>query len=648
MMRWARLGSSWGVMSSEKLKKYLAYYQKTLREDPENVEARLRLATLFREMGHKSNAIEEYVTASKLLASQGLPLEAIAACKAVLEIDPTHTEVQFFLARLFALAPDAAGARVARPVAEAFRPASDSPSTPSKPAPSPITLSRPKVMTPSPDSLPTQHRPAISCALEPPSIEELLSDDILAEVEPDQDSEIDAGFDRANELPTHQYKALTARPLKPVLAQDESTRASLSIPTALLADERTRAGVEVPPLVLDELRRTTEMDAQLRRTVEFSYLDELRETQMMDLGTFSASSGLDEATSPATASRLLHASSESMTRVAPSPQEEVFEVRVFEMDEVEINSEVYEHLEQLDDLPSEPELDAPTSRIDRTTISILRSDLPEIPLFSHLSASSFVGLLTMATIEEVPLGAVILAPGHQHRSLFIVISGQVMVSKPIGDEHVRLSTMSEGDFFGEFGLLTGREHGATVTATQPSRLLIISEEAIHHIAAEDPEIWNTLWSYYHVRMLNNLMSSHAIFGKLTHEERDELLDLFELQEFVEDEVIVSPDQPCHFVYLVLFGSVELVPSRDAKSALTLREGEFFGFLPSLTDEPGKTLVRALKETTLLCLPALQFRLLTRQNTKIASELRTMLRTMPNKKSLFLTGVTTYAETGSAS
>lgn len=645
MMPLARLGSSWGVMSSEKLKKYLAYYQKTLREDPENVEARLRLATLFREMGHKSNAIEEYVTASKLLASQGLPLEAIAACKAVLEIDPTHTEVQFFLARLFALAPDAAGARVARPVAEAFRSSSDESSRSIKPAPSPITLSRPKLMTPSPETLPTQHRPAISRTLEPPSIEEVLSDDILSEIEFTQEEDADSGFDRANEIPTHQFKALNARKLD----DEESTRSDVSISKALIVDERTRVGVELPQQVIDELRRTTEMDAQLRRTVEFSYLDELRETQMMDLGTFSASVGLDESTSPASASRLLRISGEgdSMTRVAPSPQEEVFEVRVFEMDEVELNSEVYEHLEQLDDLPSEPELDAPTGRIDRTTVSILRSDLPEIPLFSHLSASSFVGLLTMATIEEVPLGAVILSSGHQHRSLFIVISGQVMVSKPIGDEHVRLSTMSEGDFFGEFGLLTGREHGATVTATQAARLLIISEEAIHHIAAEDPEIWNTLWSYYHVRMLNNLMSSHSIFGKLSHEERDELLDLFELQEFADDEIIVSPEQSCHFVYLVLFGAVELVPSRDASSALTLREGEFFGFLPSLTDEPGKTLVRATKETTLLCLPAQQFRLLTRQNTRIAGELRTMLRTMPSKKSLFLTGMTLYAETGSA-
>ena len=104
-------------MSSEKLRKYLAYYQRVLKAEPENIEARLRLAAIFREMGKEAHAVEEYVAASKLLAKEGLPLEAIAACKAVLELEPNHTEIQYFLARLFAQVPDAMGnsARVARP-----------------------------------------------------------------------------------------------------------------------------------------------------------------------------------------------------------------------------------------------------------------------------------------------------------------------------------------------------------------------------------------------------------------------------------------------------------------------------------------------------------------------------------------------------
>lgn len=106
------------IMASQKLRKYLAFYRKRLNEEPENIEARLRLAALFRQMGRPAYAVEEYSAAAKLLASEGLPLEAIAACKAILELDPSHQQTQRFLARLYARVPEATddSVRIARPV----------------------------------------------------------------------------------------------------------------------------------------------------------------------------------------------------------------------------------------------------------------------------------------------------------------------------------------------------------------------------------------------------------------------------------------------------------------------------------------------------------------------------------------------------
>ncbi len=105
-------------MSPEQLEKFLVYYRKRIDRDPENVEARLRLATVFREMGQRRRAIEQYEAAAQLLDDQDLALEAIAACKAILELDPARVEAQYFLARLYAQTPDATetSSRVARPV----------------------------------------------------------------------------------------------------------------------------------------------------------------------------------------------------------------------------------------------------------------------------------------------------------------------------------------------------------------------------------------------------------------------------------------------------------------------------------------------------------------------------------------------------
>ncbi len=97
-------------MTKKDLTKHMLYYQRIVQADPSNIEAGLRLAAIYRESGLIGKAVDAYVRSARLLAGQGLPLEAIAACKAILELDATHTETQFFLARLYAQSPGSAGA----------------------------------------------------------------------------------------------------------------------------------------------------------------------------------------------------------------------------------------------------------------------------------------------------------------------------------------------------------------------------------------------------------------------------------------------------------------------------------------------------------------------------------------------------------
>lgn len=628
-------------MSSEKLKKYLAYYQKTLRDEPENIEARLRLASLFKEMGQKAHAIEEYVTASKLLAAQGLPLEAIAACKAVLELDPAHTEVQFFLAKLFAQAPDAAGARVARPVRTIKVIEEDTdPPTPPQENSKPIPLRRTKQPTPVPAGDAT--RVADSDLIQAQIGQQTVVQDSPVHHTPNTmpltDNEATGMYDA---LPPEERSAIEAELYGPDESEDE----------VVFSNE-----------FLDELRRTAEMEVHKRKASNFDF-ESLRETQAIDPDDILLSESLEEVTAPTTQAIFNTSKYTAVARrrrlEAPTKQDDPpeitasFELGVFELDDVLVDG--VDDLIALDMLDSdvltdhdEDDDDIPTGRLEPTTISIVRDELPDIPLFSHLSPMAFMELLRLTEVEDVQIGEHILQPGHGRRSLFIVVKGQVIVTKHIGDEDVCLATNSEGDFFGEFGLLTGRDHSATVTATQPTTLLVVNEDAIQRVAEHDAEIWDRLWDYYHIRMLNNLMSSHGIFGKLGAEDREDLIDSFELREFEEHARILSYDEPCHFVYLILFGEVMLKPYDEPDQQRVLREGEFFGFLPSLSDEPGKTEVLALKDTSLLCLPARDFRALTRKNARIAGELRNILKARAVSKdsqNLFLCGITHYADSG---
>ena len=74
-------------------------------------------------------------------------------------------------------------------------------------------------------------------------------------------------------------------------------------------------------------------------------------------------------------------------------------------------------------------------------------------------------------------GQTIIREGEPSDALYILTRGTVSVFRrdPAGAE-VEINTLGPGDFFGEIGLLTGGERGATVRATSPVELLILDRE----------------------------------------------------------------------------------------------------------------------------------------------------------------------------
>ena len=665
-------------MSSDKLRKYLAYYQKTLRDDPENIEARLRLAALFREMGQIAHAIDEYVTASKLLAAQGLPLEAIAACKAVLELDPSHTEVQFFLARLFAQAPDAAGrnARVARPIN-----AVAAPRVPDLPEARPdvrfevlntdeldafsrsgeraITLHQAKSVDSDEgdseaseveedeeefdDDLPTSVLAAVSADIELPSLDEpSLADDSPTE-------QRDA---RSTEVGEDTSPARRAGTTGPPESSDATVVAELRTHDALRIDSE-RQSLQVSPELIEELRSTQAIDpdelAVLEQMSAAPSAETFRASAPQAAGAWHPYDRALREQVPIDVLRTEEMDAFSRDDAEDTVNEESFEVGVFALEDVDLDEQTDAIL---DTLGAERDLELSTltppgalEAQSKTRITIRREELPVIPLFSGLNQFGFVELLREAKLRDVPAGETILSPGHAQRALFILVDGEAEAFKIQRGEHIHLSFFGEGDFFGEFGLLTGRDGAASVRARTDLRVLEVTEAMIAKIAELDPEIWDTLWDYYHIRMLNNLMVSDEIFRHLDAKVRDEVIDWFALEEHEVGGAVLTPEEPCGHVYLVLFGELEIVPVDAQLPRKVLREGEFFGFVASLSDEPCKAQVSALKESVLLCLPSREFRTLTRQNRAVASEIRALLRERIRRNDLFLTGITRYADTG---
>ena len=120
----------------------------------------------------------------------------------------------------------------------------------------------------------------------------------------------------------------------------------------------------------------------------------------------------------------------------------------------------------------------------------LRRDLVRnVPLFRDAS-DAFVRdvALHMRSFVCLPGDVVVRAGDHGHE-MFFIARGAVEATAPDGRV---LSRLGSGDFFGEIALVTADVRTATVRATTPSDLYVLTDDMFERITAHYPEVAATL------------------------------------------------------------------------------------------------------------------------------------------------------------
>src|SRR5262249_34335064 len=110
--------------------------------------------------------------------------------------------------------------------------------------------------------------------------------------------------------------------------------------------------------------------------------------------------------------------------------------------------------------------------------------LRSLDLFERLTTEQLAELA--AAVKEVTFaaGATIVAEGEFGDELFVIKSGEVLVTRA----GIVLRTARAGDYCGEMALLDGETRSATGTAVGPVRLLWLSRDAVLRMMEEQPAI----------------------------------------------------------------------------------------------------------------------------------------------------------------
>jgi CRP/FNR family cyclic AMP-dependent transcriptional regulator len=110
--------------------------------------------------------------------------------------------------------------------------------------------------------------------------------------------------------------------------------------------------------------------------------------------------------------------------------------------------------------------------------------IKNVPLFSRLPRKGLEEVAHIADELDLPQGKQMAEEGDRGREFFVLLEGEADVTK--GGQSI--NTMRKGDFFGEIALVTKMPRTASVTATTPVRVLVITERDFGALLKHSEEV----------------------------------------------------------------------------------------------------------------------------------------------------------------
>jgi CRP-like cAMP-binding protein len=107
-----------------------------------------------------------------------------------------------------------------------------------------------------------------------------------------------------------------------------------------------------------------------------------------------------------------------------------------------------------------------------------------VPLFANCSKKELRKIASIADEIDFRAGKVLIQEGKPGREFFVLVEGKVDISR----KGTTIDTCEAGDFFGEVALLSDAPRNATITATTPIVVLVLTDRNFRTLLAATPEI----------------------------------------------------------------------------------------------------------------------------------------------------------------
>ena len=110
--------------------------------------------------------------------------------------------------------------------------------------------------------------------------------------------------------------------------------------------------------------------------------------------------------------------------------------------------------------------------------------ISKVPLFAGCSKRELAGIAAVADELDVRDGTTLIREGERGREFFVIVEGTARVTR----NGRKVNELGPGDWAGEIALITDTPRTATVVATSPARLLVVTDRAFRSVLEEIPSI----------------------------------------------------------------------------------------------------------------------------------------------------------------
>lgn len=110
--------------------------------------------------------------------------------------------------------------------------------------------------------------------------------------------------------------------------------------------------------------------------------------------------------------------------------------------------------------------------------------LKQVPLFSQCSKKQLAEIASISTLIDLPAGTRLIREGAVGHDFMLIVQGAVEVRR----KGRKINELGAGEFIGEMALISGAPRSATVTTSQDSSLLAVTDREFWDLLKRAPDL----------------------------------------------------------------------------------------------------------------------------------------------------------------